>query len=132
FKADQATARGQEHPVVKLGSDRLGQISECQEVEDVLILVQVVLDLDGRPVVMAMDPFAVIAGKCDEMTRTEDQAILGNTDKVASGLGHDVSLRRAVSQPSDPTGRGKGMMPSRSAAYNVAAMRSAVAPGLRA
>ena len=45
-----------------------------------MVLVEVAFDLDRRPIVVAVDPLALIALIGDEMARAEDQVVLGDAD----------------------------------------------------
>ena len=127
--------------MVELVGDGAGEVPQGDEVEDVMVLVQVVLDLDGRPVVVAVDPLALVAREGDEVARAEDEVVLVDADLVALG-GHGGSssaatrhrarpMRRGPDQPEGPAGIGRGIVPSRRAANKAAVTRSAVAPGLR-
>jgi len=69
---DQGTAGRQEHPMIDLVDDAAGQVLQRDEIEDVVILVEVVFHLDGRPVVVAVDPLALVSGVGDEVPRAED------------------------------------------------------------
>jgi hypothetical protein len=71
--------------VVELARDVAGDVAQGDEVEDVMVLVQVVLDLDRRPVVVAVDPLALVAREGDEVARAEDEFVLLHADLVAPG-----------------------------------------------
>jgi hypothetical protein len=79
-EVDVSAPGGEHHPVVQLVDDRLRQVLEGNEVDDVVILVKVPLDLDGRPVIVAVNPLALIALIRDEMTRAEDEVVLRDAD----------------------------------------------------
>ncbi len=63
--------------MVELIRDRAGQVLESDEVDHVVVLVKIVLDLDRRPVVVAVETLAMVAVIGDEMPGAEDQVILG-------------------------------------------------------
>ena len=97
---DQGALGGQEHPVVELVDDPAGQVLERDEVEDVMVLVELVFHLDGRPIVMAVDSLALAAGVGDEVARAEDQVILGDTDLVTR-TGHGWETPESTHERSD-------------------------------
>jgi hypothetical protein len=66
--------------VIQLIGDAPGPLLESAEIEDVIIIVQLSLDFDGRPVVVAMKPFAPVALVTDEMSSRKHQVILGDVD----------------------------------------------------
>jgi hypothetical protein len=45
-----------------------------------VVMVEISLDLNGRAVIVAMHPLAVVAVVRDEMPRAKDQVILGNAN----------------------------------------------------
>ena len=97
---DVAAAGRQHHPVVQLVDDRLRQVLERDEVDDVVVLVEVALDLDGRPIVMAVDPLALIALIGDEVARAEDEVVLGDPDlEAGDGMTVEPSVRIPIAVP---------------------------------
>ncbi len=82
LQADEVGPGRQEHPVVELVDDGPGQILQGDEVEDVMVDVQVILDLDRRPVIVAVDALALVTRVGDEVARAEDQVILGDSHLV--------------------------------------------------
>ncbi len=69
--------------MVELVDDLTGQVLQGDEVEDVVVDVEVILDLDRRPVVVAVDTLALVTCVGDEVARAEDQVILGDTHLVS-------------------------------------------------
>ena len=133
--------------MIELVDDRPRHVLERDEVDDVVVRVQVSLNLDGRPVVVAVQPLAVVAVIRDEVSRTEHQVILGDADLVARG-GHGLetpgvavwlnrSPGRAIGrltpqgpdQLAGPAGRGSELSHLEGAANKAAVTRSAVVPG---
>ena len=70
--------------MIELIGDRPGHVLEGDEVHHVVVRVEVPFHLDGRPVVVAVDPFATISLVRDEMSRAEHQVILRDPHLVAS------------------------------------------------
>jgi hypothetical protein len=50
-----------------------------------VVLVQVPLDLDGDPIIVAVDAVAPVALIGDEMTRTKNEVVLGHPDLESRG-----------------------------------------------
>src|SRR5262249_17912182 len=113
----------QEHAMVEFIDDRLGAVLQSNEVKDVVVLVQVAFDFDGGPVIVAVEPLALVAFVADKVPGTEDEMVLGNTDLESLGHGQKSLVQRYFS--------GTSMISSRRATNKQAAVRSAVAPGLR-
>src|SRR5262249_18721732 len=70
--------RRQQHAGVQLVSQRPGAVFQCDEIEDVMVLVQAALDLDGGTIVMAVQPFTLVALVADEVPGAENERVLGN------------------------------------------------------
>jgi hypothetical protein len=87
-------ASREQHPVVKLIRDQASQVLESDEVDHVVILVELVLHLDRRPVIVAVEPLAVITVIGDEMASTEDEVVLGYS-YFELGVAHVSFLRFA-------------------------------------
>ena len=74
--------RREEHTVIESIDDLLEGISQRDEVDHIVILIQRAVQFDLDPVVMSMDPLADVAAERDEVPRTEDEVILGQSDPV--------------------------------------------------
>ena len=70
----------QQHAVIQFVGDRAGQVLKSDEVDHIVVLIQISLNFDGSTVVVTVEPLAVVAVICDEVTRTEDQVILRDPD----------------------------------------------------
>src|SRR5262249_2150196 len=131
--------------MIQLVDDRLRQVLQRDEIDDVVVLVEVAFHFDGRPIVMAVDPLALVALIGDKVPRAEDEIVLGHTDLeprrwhggqilVLDGSGKPLCRRAgrlgSSDQPDACEVSGTGIVPSRSAAYKAAVTRSAVVPGL--
>ena len=73
--------------MVEAVSDGLRQPFQSDEVEQIMVVVEVAVQLDGGAVVVAVQPFALAAVVGDEVAGAEDQVVLGDADGVALG-GH--------------------------------------------
>ena len=68
--------------MVEFVNDRLGLIPQGDEVINIVIFIKVPLDFDRDPVIVAVDSLAFLAVKRDEMSRREDEKILGHPDVI--------------------------------------------------
>ena len=66
--------------MVELVGDGPGHVLESDEVDHIMIDIEVAFDLDGGPVIVAVDPLAVIAVVGDEMPGAEHQVVFGDVD----------------------------------------------------
>ena len=73
--------------MVELVGDGLGAVLQGDEIEDVEVVVETAFDFDGGAVVVAVQPFALVALVADEVPRAEDQVVLGDADFVV--FSHD-------------------------------------------
>src|SRR5262249_691292 len=121
---DVRVPRRQHHAMVQFVGDGFGEMLESDEIENVIILIQGPLDLNGGPVVMAMKALTFIAFIADEVARTEDQMVLGDADLE--------TLHHIPHAHDHGNLGGRVIVPRRKATYKQAATRSAVVPGLRA
>ena len=71
--------------MIEFIGDGLGAVLQGDEVEDVVVGVQLALDLDGGAVVVAVQPFALVALVADEVAGAEDEMVLGDADLVVFG-----------------------------------------------
>jgi hypothetical protein len=71
---------GQEHAVVEFEDEGLRQVSQGDEVEDVMVLVERAVHLDGHAPVVAVDALALVAVEGDEVPGAEDEVVLGDAD----------------------------------------------------
>src|SRR2546428_12511770 len=111
--------------MIEAVGDRLDVSLECDEVEQVMVLVQPADDLNGCPVIVAVEAFAGVAVVGDEVAGAEDEIVFRDADGIALG-GHG-------GHPGGrPIGLGKGnwMIFCRRATNKLATTRSAVVPGL--
>src|SRR5262249_3291829 len=92
------------------------------EVKDVEVIVERAFDLHGRAVVVAVQPFALVALVADEVPGAENQVVLGDPDLEA--FSHDHSACQG-------TEIGTFRIPLRRAANKAAVPRAAVVPGFR-
>ena len=69
--------------MVQLGDQGAGQVAQRDEVEDVVVLVERPVDLDGHAPVVAVDALALVAVEGDEVPGAEDEVVLGDADGVA-------------------------------------------------
>src|SRR5262245_829438 len=118
---DQRVACRQEHAVIEVVEDRLELVAEGDEADNVLVLVERPFHFYSHAVVMPVQPLADVAGERDEMRGTEDVVLFFEADAVGHGSKFKVQSQF----------QGGGSRPSRSPANKTAAIRSAVAPGLR-
>jgi hypothetical protein len=66
--------------VVEFIRNILGPIFESDEIEDIKIFVQFSLYLDGGPVVMAVQAFALMALVTDKMGGAKKEIVLANAN----------------------------------------------------
>jgi hypothetical protein len=112
----------QQHSVIQIGHEFLGRIPQRDKVKDVAVLVEQAFDFDRDPPVMPVQPLADVAIERDEMPRTEDEVIFGQTDTVTFG-GHRTTApegRRCRSTPSHTLSRAA---PGKSIIRNLALFR---------
>src|SRR5262249_37023161 len=81
--ADQRVAGGQQHAVGQLGGQGGGVALQGDEVEDVVVVVEGALDLDGGAVVVAVEALALVALVADEVAGAEDEVVLDDADLEA-------------------------------------------------
>ena len=112
--------RRQQHVMIERVGDRLERVAQSDEVDDVLVLVQRSFDLRPHAVVVAVQRLADVPVVRDEVRRAEHVALFLQS--------HRVGFWTWSWSPAQKGGCSK---PSRSAANNPAAIRSAVVPGLR-
>src|SRR6516225_368441 len=80
LNANQTALRGQEHAVVELIGNRLRKLLEGYEIKDVVVLVQAAGDIDGRPIVMAVQAFTLASGIGNEVARAKSELIFRYVD----------------------------------------------------
>ena len=71
----------------------LVRLLQGDEVEDVVVLVELALDLDGGAVVVAVQPLALVALVADEVAGAEDEVVLGDADLEAFSHGSHPRTR---------------------------------------
>src|SRR5262245_47332647 len=130
FDVDKRIACCQQHVMIEFVCDLLGARLQGDEVEDVEVLVQWSLDLDGGAVVVPVQTLALVPRVRDEMTAAEDEVVLGDAHLVAFGT-HGGFRKPGESRSEQGNGAAAFMLPSRSATNKQAVTRSAVVPGLR-
>jgi hypothetical protein len=69
--------------MIQLIDDRPGHVLEGDEVDYVVVLVKSAFHLDRGSVIVTVNPLATISVIGDEMTRAEDQIILGHPNLEA-------------------------------------------------
>ncbi len=69
--------------MVEFVGDELGPLLQRDEIEYVIILVQDAFDLDRGPVVVAMQPFALVAFVADEVAGAKDEIVLADTNLIS-------------------------------------------------
>src|SRR5690606_15421264 len=116
---EERVVERQQHLVIDLVHQPPHDPLQRDEVEDVAVLVQLALDLDPRAVVVAVQPLALVAVG-DEVPGGEHEVVLLYDDSIRGHLGPPWVGRAA---PGDC---------SRKWTKSVAAVRSAVVPGLSA
>ena len=89
--------------VVEAVGDLLDLPLERDEIEQVVIRVKSADDLNGRPVIVAVQPFAGVAVLRDEVAGAEDQIVFRDADGVALG-GHETirNCRRRTAAAAAP------------------------------
>lgn len=74
--------RRQEHAMIEFLGQDLQVVAQCDEVKDVMILVERTCGGGADAIVVPMQPFTDVAVERDEMRRTEDQLILLDGDVI--------------------------------------------------
>ena len=107
--------------MIELVDDLFRVLFQSDEIENVpASRIEIGLDLDGGPVVVAVEPLAAVPFIADEVAAREDEMVLRHAD--LESFGHGISHVQR--------GEGNFIIPSRKAANRDAATRSALVPGL--
>ena len=78
--ADRRVLRGQEHPMIQLGDDAFQGVSDHQEIDHALAIVQRAEHLGGHAVGVPVQPLAHAAFQRDEVGGAENQIIVGDAN----------------------------------------------------